>query len=134
MQRKGLISVNKQELVTTISKLTGITQKTVNAIITVTLEEITETVAEGDKVVLVGFGSFERKNRSAREGRNPKTGEVMEIPARQVPAFSAGKLFKDAVAAGKFPEENRVDYHKRLHQSWVRAGFALNRYLILNLG
>ncbi len=51
------------------------------------------------------------------KGRNPKTGEVMEIPARQVPAFSAGKLFKGAVAAGKFPEENRIDYHKRLHQS-----------------
>ena len=109
--------MNKQELVTTISKLTGISQKTVNAIVTVTLEEITETVAEGEKVVLVGFGSFERRNRSAREGRNPKTGEVMEIPARLVPVFTAGKLFKDAVAAGKFPEESRVDYHKRLHQS-----------------
>jgi DNA-binding protein HU-beta len=56
-------------------------------------------VAAGDKVTLVGFGSFEARERQAREGRNPKTGEAMTIPATKVPAFSAGKLFKDKVAS-----------------------------------
>jgi DNA-binding protein HU-beta len=56
-------------------------------------------VAEGDKVTLVGFGSFERRDRKEREGRNPKTGDVMVIPATKVPAFTAGKAFKSKVAA-----------------------------------
>ena len=57
-----------------------------------------EAVSEGDKVTLVGFGSFERRHRKEREGRNPKTGDKMVIPETEVPAFSAGKLFKDRVA------------------------------------
>jgi DNA-binding protein HU-beta len=57
-----------------------------------------EAVAWDDKVTLVGFGSFEARNRKAREGRNPKTNEKMSIPATKVPAFSAGKLFKEKVA------------------------------------
>jgi DNA-binding protein HU-beta len=60
-----------------------------------------EAVSDGDKVTLVGFGSFERRDRKEREGRNPKTGEKMSIPATKVPAFSAGKLFKEKVAPGK---------------------------------
>jgi DNA-binding protein HU-beta len=57
-----------------------------------------EAVSKGEKVTLVGFGSFEPRERKEREGRNPKTGEAMKIPATKVPAFSAGKLFKDLVA------------------------------------
>ncbi len=60
-----------------------------------------EAVSDGDKVTLVGFGSFERRDRKEREGRNPKTGEKMSIPATKVPAFSAGKLFKEKVAPAK---------------------------------
>jgi DNA-binding protein HU-beta len=63
-----------------------------------------EAVSDGDKVTLVGFGSFESRERKAREGRNPKTGDKMEIPATRVPAFSAGKLFKDRVAPPKEPK------------------------------
>ena len=56
-----------------------------------------QVVADGDKVTLVGFGSFEPKVRSAREGRNPRTGETVQIPAARVPNFSAGKAFREAV-------------------------------------
>ena len=56
-----------------------------------------ETVSEGEKVTLIGFGSFEPRDRKARDGRNPKTGEVIKIPATTVPAFSAGKAFKERV-------------------------------------
>ena len=64
-------------------------------------QTIMEAVAGDDKVTLVGFGSFEARNRKAREGRNPKTNEKMSIPATKVPAFSAGKLFKEKVAPKK---------------------------------
>ncbi|MDJ0562376.1 MAG: HU family DNA-binding protein, partial [Microcystis sp. M49629_WE12] len=72
-----------------------------DAVLTAAIETIIEAVSEGDKVTLVGFGSFEARERQAREGRNPKTGDKMEIPATRVPAFSAGKLFKDRVAPDK---------------------------------
>jgi DNA-binding protein HU-beta len=65
------------------------------------LETIIQAVSSGDKVTLVGFGSFEPRERKAREGRNPKTNEKMEIPATKVPAFSAGKLFRERVAPPK---------------------------------
>jgi DNA-binding protein HU-beta len=61
------------------------------------LKTIMQVVADGDKVTLVGFGSFEPKVRSAREGRNPKTGDPVQIPAATVPSFSAGKTFREAV-------------------------------------
>ncbi|MFS0514911.1 HU family DNA-binding protein [Nostoc sp. UIC 10607] len=59
---------------------------------------VTEAVANGDKVTLVGFGSFERRDRSEREGRNPQTNEKITIPATKIPAFSAGKQFREKVA------------------------------------
>lgn len=90
--------MNKQELIDIVAANTDTNKKTVNAIITSVLEVITDTVADGDKVMLVGFGTFEPRDRSAREGRNPSTGEPMTIPAATVPVFSAGKTFKDAVA------------------------------------
>jgi DNA-binding protein HU-beta len=65
--------------------------------LTALLETITQVVADGDKVTLIGFGTFEAKKRSAREGRNPKTGEAVQIPAATVPTFSAGKAFREAV-------------------------------------
>ncbi|MDJ0526739.1 MAG: HU family DNA-binding protein, partial [Microcystis sp. M53600_WE12] len=76
-------------------------KKQADAVLTAAIETIIEAVSEGDKVTLVGFGSFEARERQAREGRNPKTGDKMDIPATRVPAFSAGKLFKDRVAPDK---------------------------------
>ncbi|MEC4806178.1 MAG: HU family DNA-binding protein [Jaaginema sp. PMC 1079.18] len=90
--------MNKGELVDKVSEKAGVTKKQADAVLTATLEAIVEAVSEGEKVTLVGFGSFERRDRAAREGRNPKTGDKMEIKATRVPAFSAGKLFKDKVA------------------------------------
>ncbi|TVQ64554.1 MAG: HU family DNA-binding protein [Spirulina sp. DLM2.Bin59] len=90
--------MNKGELVDQVAKETGVTKKDVDKVISATVEAIMAAVAEGDKVTLVGFGSFESRDRKEREGRNPKTGDPMKIPATKVPAFSAGKLFKEKVA------------------------------------
>jgi DNA-binding protein HU-beta len=92
--------MNKGELVDALADKTGVTKKQADAVLTAALEAITEAVANGDKVTLVGFGSFERRDRAAREGRNPKTNEKMEIAATRVPGFSAGKAFKEKVAGG----------------------------------
>jgi DNA-binding protein HU-beta len=75
-----------------------VTKKQADAVLTAAIDSIMEAVSKGEKVTLVGFGSFEPRERKEREGRNPKTGEAMKIPATKVPAFSAGKLFKDLVA------------------------------------
>ncbi|NJK27461.1 MAG: HU family DNA-binding protein [Coleofasciculaceae cyanobacterium SM2_3_26] len=90
--------MNKGELVDTVAEKASVTKKQADAVISATFEAIMEVVAQGDKVTLVGFGSFESRKRKAREGRNPKTGDKMEIPETTVPAFSAGKLFKERVA------------------------------------
>jgi DNA-binding protein HU-beta len=90
--------MNKGELVDTVAAKASVTKKEADAVISATVEAIMEAVSSGEKVTLVGFGSFERRQRKAREGRNPKTGEKMTIPETQVPAFSAGKLFKERVA------------------------------------
>ena len=90
--------MNKGELVDAVAEKANVTKKQVDAVLSAALETIVDAVAEGDKVTLVGFGSFESRDRKAREGRNPKTGDKMEIPATRVPAFSAGKQFKEKVA------------------------------------
>lgn len=93
--------MNKGELVDAVAAKAAVTKKQADAVISATVEAIMEAVAEGEKVTLVGFGSFESRERKEREGRNPKTGDKMVIPATKVPAFSAGKLFKDKVAPSK---------------------------------
>lgn len=90
--------MNKGELVDQIAQKATVTKKQADAVLTAAIESIMEAVSSNDKVTLVGFGSFEARERKAREGRNPKTNEKMVIPATRVPAFSAGKLFKDKVA------------------------------------
>lgn len=90
--------MNKGELVDRIAQKATVTKKQADAVLSAAIETIMEAVSEGDKVTLVGFGSFERRHRKEREGRNPKTGDKMLIPETEVPAFSAGKLFKDKVA------------------------------------
>lgn len=93
--------MNKGELVDRIAQKATVTKKQADAVLSAAIETIMEAVSEGDKVTLVGFGSFERRHRKEREGRNPKTGDKMVIPETEVPAFSAGKLFKDKVADNK---------------------------------
>lgn len=90
--------MNRQELVDSIAAKTSTTKKQADALLGATLEAIQEAVKGGDKVTLVGFGTFEVKERSAREGRNPKTGATIQIPAAKVPAFSAGKQFRERVS------------------------------------
>lgn len=97
--------MNKGELVDAIAAKADVTKKEADAIVSAALEVITDAVSEGNKVTLVGFGSFEKRHRKAREGRNPKTGETMTIAATSVPAFSAGKLFKEKVSGDKKPAE-----------------------------
>ncbi|WP_341530208.1 HU family DNA-binding protein [Nostoc sp. UHCC 0302] len=90
--------MNKGELVDAVAAKANVTKKQADEIISAFLSVVTEVVANGEKITLVGFGSFERRERSEREGRNPKTQETMTIPATRVPAFSPGKLFKEKVA------------------------------------
>ena len=90
--------MNKGELVDLIASTTNVTKKEADAILAAMVDTIMTEVSGGNKVSLVGFGSFERRERQAREGRNPKTGEKMQISATCVPAFSPGKSFKEKVA------------------------------------
>ena len=89
--------MNKKELVKEISKKTKVSQKSAAAIIAATLDTIEKTVKKGSKVTLVGFGTFESRKRAARTGRNPRTGTPLKIAAKKVPAFSAGKKFKELI-------------------------------------
>jgi DNA-binding protein HU-beta len=91
--------MNKGELVDMVAEKASVPKKQAEAILSAAIDAIIDAVSQGDKVTLVGFGSFEPRERRAREGRNPKTGAKMEIPATRVPAFSAGKLFKDRVGS-----------------------------------
>lgn len=100
VKKEEQVGLNKGELVDAVSKKTSSTKKTIDGVISATLDIIMNRVADDEEVTLVGFGSFESRERKAREGRNPKTGDKMEIPATKVPAFSAGKSFKDLVASG----------------------------------
>jgi DNA-binding protein HU-beta len=90
--------MNKGELVDAVAAKANVTKKQADEVISAFLSVVTEAVANGEKITLVGFGSFERRERSEREGRNPKTQEKMTILATRVPAFSAGKQFKEKVA------------------------------------
>ena len=89
--------MNKEELVQEIAKKASVTQKEAAEVLAALIETVQKTVAKGKKVTLVGFGTFEARKRAARIGRNPQTGKEIKIAAKTVPAFSAGKKFKDAV-------------------------------------
>lgn len=90
--------MNKTELISAVADSASVSKKEAEAVVSATLDAITAALKDGDKVQLVGFGSFELKSRAARTGRNPKTKEAIEIPASTVPVFKAGKALKDAVA------------------------------------
>lgn len=90
--------MNKTELIAEVANKASLSRKDAEKALGAVVETITEAVVKGDKVQIVGFGSFETKQREARTGRNPKTKETIEIPATRVPVFKAGKALKDAVA------------------------------------
>ena len=89
--------MNKTELIEAVAGQTGLKKKDAEAAVVAFVNAVETALANGEKVQLVGFGTFETKERSAREGRNPKTGETIKIAASKYPAFTAGKAFKDAV-------------------------------------
>jgi len=93
--------MNKGELIDAIAQKTNVSKRQADTIVTAMVDTIVEAVSTGDKISLVGFGNFEVRNRQAREGRNPATGEKMQIAATCIPAFSPGKLFKQRVAGGE---------------------------------
>jgi DNA-binding protein HU-beta len=94
---KKEVLMNKEELVKEVSKKAKVSQKATADVIVAALDTIEKSVAKGKKVTLVGFGTFEPRKRAARDGRNPQTGAKIKISAKTVPAFSAGKRFKDLV-------------------------------------
>lgn len=89
--------MNKAELVDLVAKEAGTTKKDAEMVINKAMETIIRAVSRGDKVTLVGFGTFELRQRKARTGRNPKTNEPLHIPAKRVAGFRVGKEFSEAV-------------------------------------
>ena len=90
--------MTKAELISAIAEKTELSKKDSEKALNATVAVITDTLAKGDKIQLVGFGTFETRDRNAREGINPQTKKKIKIPATKVPAFKAGRAFKDAVA------------------------------------
>ena len=90
--------MNKAELINATAEKAGLSKKDTETAINAAIDAISAALAQGDKVQLVGFGSFEVRARAARIGRNPKTKETIKIPASKVPAFKPGKALKDAVS------------------------------------
>lgn len=90
--------MNKTELIAAVAEKTDLSKKDADAAVSAVLGAITDALKAGDKIQLVGFGTFEVRNRAAKQCRNPRTGETMTVPASKVPAFKAGKALKDAVA------------------------------------
>ena len=89
--------MNKSELITAISEKSAVSKKNAEAVLNAFTEIVTEELAKKEKIQLVGFGTFETRERAARTGRNPQTGKEVKIPASVSPAFKAGKALKDAV-------------------------------------
>ena len=89
--------MNKSELIAAIAAKTGETKKNAEASLNALIDVVTESLKKGEKVQLVGFGSFEVRKRAARKGRNPQTKEEIKIPASKAPVFKAGKALKDLV-------------------------------------
>lgn len=94
---KGSFFMNKTDLINAVAEKSELSKKDAAKAVDAVFESITNTLKEGGKVQLVGFGSFEVRERAARKGRNPQTGEEIEIPASKNPAFKPGKQLKEAV-------------------------------------
>jgi len=90
-------NMNKDELLKEVAKKANVSQKLAGDVVNTILETVEKQVSKGKKVTLIGFGTFESRKRNARTGRNPQTGKEIKIPAKTVPAFTAGKKFKEMV-------------------------------------
>lgn len=90
--------MNKSELIDVVAQNAGVTKASAGEVVEATLDAIADALSGGDSVALVGFGTFSVRERGARTGRNPRTGESIAIAASRIPAFKAGKALKDAVA------------------------------------
>jgi DNA-binding protein HU-beta len=90
--------MNKTELIAKVAELTDLSKKDASKAVDAVFDAISDSLQGGDKVQLVGFGNFEVKSREARKGRNPQTGEEIDIPASKIPSFKAGKSLKDLVS------------------------------------
>ena len=88
---------NKQELIAKVAESADLTKKDAEKAVNAVFASVSEFLAKGEKVQLIGFGTFETRERAAREGRNPQTGDSIKIAATTVPAFKAGKALKDTV-------------------------------------
>lgn len=89
--------MNKTDLVNAVAEKADLSKKDAAKVVDAVFDTIMDSLSKGEKVQIIGFGNFEVRERSARKGRNPQTGEEIEIPASKVPAFKAGKALKDAV-------------------------------------
>ena len=89
--------MTRTELVANVAEKAGITKKSADIVLNSLFETIKQALVEGDKVQIIGFGTFEIRNRAARKGRNPQTNEEIDIPASKLPSFKAGKALKEAV-------------------------------------
>ncbi len=90
--------MNKTELIAAAAEQSGMTKKDAEAVVNAALSTVVQALADGEKVQIAGFGSFEVKEREARVGRNPRTKEAIQIPASKAPVFKASKTLKDTVA------------------------------------
>ncbi len=89
--------MNKTDLVNAVAEKTDLSKKDAAKAVDAVFETVMDSLSEGEKVQIIGFGNFEVRERKARKGRNPQTGEEIQIPASKVPAFKAGKALRDAV-------------------------------------
>ncbi|MGC5324549.1 HU family DNA-binding protein [Brevibacillus sp. SYSU BS000544] len=89
--------MNKTELIAKVAETTELTKKDATKAVDAVLDAIAEALKDGDKVQLIGFGNFEVRERAARKGRNPQTGEEIEIASSKIPAFKPGKQLKDSI-------------------------------------
>ena len=89
--------MNKSELISVVAEKADFTKKDTEKVVSAVFEGIEESLAKGEKVQIIGFGTFDIRDRKEREGRNPATGETIQIPAVKVPVFKAGKALKDSV-------------------------------------
>ena len=98
LKQLGGIDVNKSELVGKIAEQTGMTKKDTEKVVNAFVNVVQDTLTEGDTVAILGFGTFLARERPQREGRNPRTGETIQIPASRVPVFRPGRGFKTSVS------------------------------------
>ena len=106
--KKEIFTMNKKELIVAAAAASGLSQKDVEKALKAFTEAVVEEVAQKGKVQLIGFGTFEARERAARTGKNPQTGAAIKIAAATVPAFKAGKAFKEAVNAKPAKKAKKV--------------------------